>query len=207
MALLSRCWYARRPPPGRRFRHEATVDACRLSATTLVHLSLPDGRGIAPPACPLPPGQRLSRGERVTVRLTRTGLVFRPRHLDNLAALALCRLPANGASPAGRQRRRRIRNACSTLPGRNRSCRGGACRHRAPGPARRHQGVAKSSTLRRKIAEFQQQADELVREAKLDDVRSRSPILRSTISDIRKFDIKGHERRPSMPMAGAQGLR
>ncbi|MBR0681673.1 twin-arginine translocase subunit TatB [Roseomonas eburnea] len=53
-------------------------------------------------------------------------------------------------------------------------------------------GVAKGiQSLRRKVAEFQQQADELVREAKLDDVRNQIAEVRSTISDIRNFDIKG----------------
>ena len=53
-------------------------------------------------------------------------------------------------------------------------------------------GAAKGiQSLRRKIAEFQQQADELVREAKLDDVRNQINEVRSTISDIRNFDIKG----------------
>lgn len=53
-------------------------------------------------------------------------------------------------------------------------------------------GVAKGiQTLRRKMAEFQQQADELVREAKLDDVRNQIAEVRNTLSDIRKFDIKG----------------
>lgn len=53
-------------------------------------------------------------------------------------------------------------------------------------------GVAKGiQTLRRKVGEFQQQADELVREAKLDDVRNQIAEVRSTISDIRNLDIKG----------------
>lgn len=54
-------------------------------------------------------------------------------------------------------------------------------------------GVAKGiQQLRRKVAEFQQQADELVREAKLDDVRNQIAEVRSTISDIRSnLDIKG----------------
>lgn len=53
-------------------------------------------------------------------------------------------------------------------------------------------GVAKGiQSLRRKVAEFQQQADELVREAKLDDVRNQIADVRNTISDIRNFDIKG----------------
>lgn len=53
-------------------------------------------------------------------------------------------------------------------------------------------GMAKGiQSLRRKVAEFQQQADELVREAKLDDVRNQIAEVRNTISDMRKFDIKG----------------
>ncbi|WP_137124461.1 Sec-independent protein translocase protein TatB [Roseomonas sp. HF4] len=53
-------------------------------------------------------------------------------------------------------------------------------------------GVAKGiQSLRRKIGEFQQQADELVREAKLDDVRNQIADVRNTISDIRNFDLKG----------------
>lgn len=53
-------------------------------------------------------------------------------------------------------------------------------------------GAAKGiQSLRRKIGEFQQQADELVREAKLDDVRNQINEVRSTISDIRNFDLKG----------------
>lgn len=53
-------------------------------------------------------------------------------------------------------------------------------------------GVAKGiQSLRRKVSEFQQQADELVREAKLDDVRNQINEVRSTISDLRRFDLKG----------------
>ncbi len=53
-------------------------------------------------------------------------------------------------------------------------------------------GVAKGiQSLRRKVSEFQQQADELVREAKLEDVRNQIAEVRNTISDIRNFDIKG----------------
>lgn len=53
-------------------------------------------------------------------------------------------------------------------------------------------GVAKGvQKLRRMAGEFQQQADELVREAKLDDVRSSIQEMKSTINDIRSFDIKG----------------
>jgi sec-independent protein translocase protein TatB len=51
-------------------------------------------------------------------------------------------------------------------------------------------GLAKGiQSLRRKIAEFQQQADELVREAKLDEVRNQIAEVRSTISSIRNFDL------------------
>ena len=46
-------------------------------------------------------------------------------------------------------------------------------------------------TGKQKLASFQQQADELVREAKLDDVRNQIADVRNTISDIRNFDIKG----------------
>lgn len=50
-------------------------------------------------------------------------------------------------------------------------------------------GVAKGiQKLRRMAGEFQSHADELVREAKLDDVRN-------TISDIRNFDLKGEIQR------------
>jgi sec-independent protein translocase protein TatB len=53
-------------------------------------------------------------------------------------------------------------------------------------------GVAKGvQKLRRMAGEFQQQADDLVREAKLDDVRSSIHEMKSTINDIRSFDIKG----------------
>jgi sec-independent protein translocase protein TatB len=53
-------------------------------------------------------------------------------------------------------------------------------------------GVAKGiQKLRRMAGEFQQQADELVREAKLDDVRNSIQEMKSTINDIRNFDIKG----------------
>ena len=50
---------------------EATVDACRLlGATTLVHLSMPDGTGgLLHLHARLPPGRRLSRGECVTVAI------------------------------------------------------------------------------------------------------------------------------------------
>jgi sec-independent protein translocase protein TatB len=50
-------------------------------------------------------------------------------------------------------------------------------------------GVAKGiQKLRRMASEFQGHADELVREAKLEDVRN-------TISDIRNFDLKGEIQR------------
>lgn len=70
-------------------------------------------------------------------------------------------------------------------------------------------GVAKGiQSLRRKVAEFQQQADELVREAKLDDVRNQIADVRNTISDIRNFDIKGQiEKAVDFGRFGPQGLR
>lgn len=70
-------------------------------------------------------------------------------------------------------------------------------------------GVAKGiQSLRRKVAEFQQQADELVREAKLDDVRNQIADVRNTISDIRNFDIKGQiEKAVDFGRVGPQGLR
>lgn len=53
-------------------------------------------------------------------------------------------------------------------------------------------GVARGiQSLRRKFTEFQQQADELVREAKLEDVRNQIADVRNTINEIRSFDIKG----------------
>jgi sec-independent protein translocase protein TatB len=53
-------------------------------------------------------------------------------------------------------------------------------------------GVAKGvQKLRRMAGDFQQQADELVREAKLDDVRNSIHEMKSTINEIRSFDIKG----------------
>lgn len=45
--------------------------------------------------------------------------------------------------------------------------------------------------LRRMAGEFQQQADELVKEAKLDELRNQIADVRNTISDIRNFDLKG----------------
>ena len=62
-------------PEGVRLGESATqmaeVQACRLlGATTLVHLSLPDGAGdLLHIHARLPPGRRLARGERVTVGL------------------------------------------------------------------------------------------------------------------------------------------
>lgn len=53
-------------------------------------------------------------------------------------------------------------------------------------------GVARGiQSLRRKFTEFQQQADELVREAKLEGVRDQIADVRNTINEIRSFDIKG----------------
>ena len=53
-------------------------------------------------------------------------------------------------------------------------------------------GVAKGvQKLRRMAGDFQQQADELVREAKLDDVRNSIHEMKSIINEIRSFDIKG----------------
>jgi len=45
--------------------------------------------------------------------------------------------------------------------------------------------------LRRMAGEFQQQADELVKEAKLDELRNQIADVRNTISDIKNFDLKG----------------
>jgi sec-independent protein translocase protein TatB len=44
---------------------------------------------------------------------------------------------------------------------------------------------------KKQIASFQQQADELVREAKLDDVRNQIAEVKGTINEIRRFDLKG----------------
>ncbi len=44
---------------------------------------------------------------------------------------------------------------------------------------------------KKQIASFQQQADELVREAKLDDVRNQIAEVKGTINEIRSFDLKG----------------
>lgn len=42
------------------------------------------------------------------------------------------------------------------------------------------------------LAQFQQQADELVREAKLEDVRNQIAEVKGAINEIRSFDLKGH---------------
>ncbi len=44
---------------------------------------------------------------------------------------------------------------------------------------------------KKQLASFQQQADELVREAKLDDVRNQIAEVKGTINEIRSFDLKG----------------
>jgi len=49
--------------------------------------------------------------------------------------------------------------------------------------------------LRRMIGEFQSQADELVREAKLDEVRNQIHEVRSAVSEFRNFDLKGEVER------------
>ncbi|UPY38263.1 Sec-independent protein translocase protein TatB [Sediminicoccus sp. KRV36] len=46
-------------------------------------------------------------------------------------------------------------------------------------------------TGKRKLASFQQQADELVREAKLDDVRNQIADVKGALNEIRNFDLKG----------------
>jgi sec-independent protein translocase protein TatB len=48
-------------------------------------------------------------------------------------------------------------------------------------------GIAK---LRRMAGEFQSQADDLVREAKLDEVRNSINDVRNTVNDIRNFNIR-----------------
>jgi len=45
---------------------------------------------------------------------------------------------------------------------------------------------------RRQFAAFQQQADELVREAKLEGVRDQIADVKGAINEIRSFDLKGH---------------
>ena len=44
---------------------------------------------------------------------------------------------------------------------------------------------------KRQLANFQQQADELVREAKLDDVRNQIADVKGALNEIRNFDLKG----------------
>jgi sec-independent protein translocase protein TatB len=57
-------------------------------------------------------------------------------------------------------------------------------------------GVARGvQKLRRMVAEFQGQADELVREAKLDEVRNQIHEVRSAVNDIRNFDLRGEVER------------
>ncbi len=52
-------------------------------------------------------------------------------------------------------------------------------------------GVAKGvQKLRRMASEFQSQADELVREAKLDEVRNQINEVKSAVNDIRNFDLR-----------------
>ena len=52
-------------------------------------------------------------------------------------------------------------------------------------------GVARGvQKLRRMAAEFQGHADELVREAKLDEVRNQINEVRSAVNDIRNFDLR-----------------
>lgn len=45
---------------------------------------------------------------------------------------------------------------------------------------------------KRQLAAFQQQADELVREAKLEGVRDQIADVKGAINEIRSFDLKGH---------------
>ncbi len=45
---------------------------------------------------------------------------------------------------------------------------------------------------KRQLASFQQQADELVREAKLEGVRDQIADVKGAINEIRSFDLKGH---------------
>ena len=57
-------------------------------------------------------------------------------------------------------------------------------------------GVARGiQKLRRMAAEFQSQADELVREAKLDEVRNQINEVRSAVNEIRNFDLRGEIER------------
>ena len=46
-------------------------------------------------------------------------------------------------------------------------------------------------TGKKKLASFQQQADELVREAKLDEVRNQIADVKGALNEIRSFDLKG----------------
>ena len=46
-------------------------------------------------------------------------------------------------------------------------------------------------TGKKKLASFQQQADELVREAKLDEVRNQINDVKGALNEIRNFDLKG----------------
>lgn len=58
-----------------------------------------------------------------------------------------------------------------------------------PGAVR---GVAEFiKKAKKQVASFQQQADELVREAKLEDVRNQIAEVKGTINEIRSFDLKG----------------
>jgi sec-independent protein translocase protein TatB len=53
-------------------------------------------------------------------------------------------------------------------------------------------GVAKGiQKLRRMASEFQTHADELVREAKLDEVRNQINEVKSAVNEIRNFDLRG----------------
>ncbi|WP_421992215.1 Sec-independent protein translocase protein TatB [Roseococcus sp.] len=45
---------------------------------------------------------------------------------------------------------------------------------------------------KKQLAQFQQQADELVREAKLEDVRNQIADVKGALKEIRSFDLKGH---------------
>jgi sec-independent protein translocase protein TatB len=57
-------------------------------------------------------------------------------------------------------------------------------------------GVARGvQKLRRMASEFRGQADELVREANLDEVRSQIHEVRSAVNEIRSFDLKGEVER------------
>ena len=53
-------------------------------------------------------------------------------------------------------------------------------------------GIAEGlKKAKRQFAQFQQQADELVREAKLDEVRNQIAEVKGAINEIRRFDLKG----------------